>query len=276
MAEKYGDDRRSPIVERAESKAFSEEELLSSDPVTVVMSAKGWIRSAKGHDIDPEALSYKSGDSFRLAAKGKSNQPVVILDNTGRAYTLATHTLPSARGQGEPITGRINAPSGAAFEGLFMGQENQKLLLSSDAGYGFIAKLSDLQTKNKAGKAVLNLPKGAKVIQPFSVEDAEESYVVAASNEGRMLVFPLKDLPELARGKGNKMIGIPSARVAAREEFVVGVAVMKPGQVLKVNSGKRYLNMKFAELEHYIGDRGRRGHKLPRGFQKVDGLEIVE
>ncbi|MFT5577128.1 MAG: topoisomerase-4 subunit A, partial [Bermanella sp.] len=202
-----------------------------------------------------------------------SNQPVIVLDSTGRSYTLSAHTLPSARGQGEPITGRINPPSGATFNGMLMGSDDQRVLLASDAGYGFVAKLSDLQSKNRAGKAVLSLPKGAHVLNPV-VLDGSKGFVVAVTTEGRMLVFPIADLPEMARGKGNKMIGIPSARVAAREEYVVSAAVVGETDTLRVFSGKRYLSMKFSELQHYVGERGRRGNKLPRGFQKVDGLEI--
>ncbi len=273
-AEQYGDDRRSPLAEREEAKAFSELELMSADPVTVVMSDKGWIRAAKGHDIDPSALSYKSGDGFKMAARGKSNQNTVILDSTGRAYTVQSHNLPSARGQGEPVTGRINPPSGATFEGLLLGPPEQRCLLASDAGYGFVAKLGDLQTKNRAGKAALSLPKGARVLQPAAIDGEGELHVVAVSNEGRMLVFPLAELPELARGKGQKIIGIPGARVASREEFVVAVSVVQPGQTLVVYAGKRHHKLKFSDLEHYLGERGRRGNKLPRGFQKVDRVTV--
>jgi topoisomerase-4 subunit A len=276
VAEKFGDDRRSPLVERGEAKAFSELELMSADPITVVMSEKGWIRAAKGHDIDATSLSYKSGDGFKLAVRGRSNQPTIILDSTGRAYSLASHNLPSARGQGEPVTGRINPPSGASFEGLLMGDEEQLYLVSSDAGYGFVARLGDLQSKNRAGKAVLTLPKGAKVLQPARIRQREDAWVAAVSSEGRMLVFPLADLPQLSRGKGNKIIGIPSARVQSREEFVIGVQVLVPGDSLVVHAGKRHLTLKFAELEHYRGERGRRGNKLPRGFQKVDALALAD
>ncbi len=274
VAEQYGDDRRSPLVERDEAKAFSELELITADPITVVMSEKGWIRGAKGHDIDPSSLSYKSGDGFKLAVRGRSNQPVVILDSTGRAYAVASHNLPSARGQGEPVTGRINPPSGATFEGLMMGGDEQLYLLASDAGYGFVAKLGDLQTKNRAGKAALTLPKGGQVLQPVAIGEIEGSSVVAITNEGRMLVFSLADLPQLARGKGNKIIGIPGARVQSREEFVVGVQVLAEKDVLVVYAGKRHLKLKFSELEHYRGERGRRGNKLPRGFQKVDAMSV--
>jgi len=276
VVEAHGDERRSPLVERDEARAFSELELTTSDPLTIVLSEKGWIRAAKGHDIDPVALSYKSGDSFKLAAKGRSNMPTVVFDSTGRSYSFPSHNLPSARGQGEPLTGRINPPSGATFEGLLTGNPDDRFLIASDAGYGFVARFSDLLAKNKAGKALLTLPKGARVLQPAAVGKGSELLVAAATNEGRMLVFPLADLPELARGKGNKIIGIPSARAAAREEMVVGLCVMSDGDVLQVAAGKQYLKLKFTDLEHYRGERGRRGNKLPKGFQKVAGLSVVQ
>ncbi len=275
VAETHGDDRRAPITEREEAKAFSELELTTSDPLTIVVSEKGWIRAAKGHDIDPASLSYKSGDGFRFAARGKSNLPTVVLDSTGRAYTLPTHQLPSARGQGEPLTGSINPPSGATFEGLLTGAEGDRYLLASDAGYGFVVQFGQLQAKNKAGKAVLTLPKGAQVLPPASIAEGEEPLVVVATNEGRMLVFPLADLPEMARGKGNKLIGIQSARAAAREEFVAGLCVVTEGDTLQVTSGGHYRNFKWSELEHFRGERGRRGSKLPKGYQRVTRLEVV-
>ena len=275
VAEQFGDDRRSPLAEREEARAFSELELMSADPITVVLSEKGWIRAAKGHDIDSASLSYKSGDGFKLEARGRSNQPTVILDSTGRAYTLPSHNLPSARGQGEPVTGRINPPSGATFEGLLLADDSQRFLLASDAGYGFVAQYSDLQGKNRAGKGVLSLPKGGQVLQPVPVPAQDEgAWVAAVSNEGRLLVFPLVDLPQLARGKGNKIMGIPSARVQSREEFLVTVQVITEVQSLVILAGKRHLSLKFSELEHYRGERGRRGNKLPRGFQKVDGMRV--
>jgi topoisomerase-4 subunit A len=274
VAEKYGDNRRSPLVARTEARAFSELELVTADPITVVMSEKGWIRAAKGHDIDPTSLSYKSGDSYKMCAFGRSNQPVVILDSTGRAYTVPSHNLPSARGQGEPVTGRINPPSGASFNGLMMGADDALYLLASDAGYGFVAKLGDLQSKNRAGKAVISLSKGAQVLQPAAITAVEDTLVAAVSSEGRLLIFPLADLPQMARGKGNKIIGIPSARVQAREEFVVAVQVFTAQDTLVIHSGKRYQNFKLKDLEHYRGERGRRGNKLPRGFQKVDRMLV--
>ena len=276
VANDHGDERRSPIVAREEAKAFSELELTTADPLTIVLSEKGWIRAGKGHDIDPETLSYKSGDAFKLAAKGRSNQPTVVFDSTGRSYSLPSHQLPSARGQGEPLTGRINPPSGATFEALLTGVDADRYLLASDAGYGFIARFADLQTKNKAGKAVLSLPKGAGVLQPGSVGSADEAAMVAAvTNEGRLLVFPLTDLPELSRGKGNKIIGIPTPRAAAREELMVGAVVLVPGTVLQITAGKRHLKLKFSDLENYRGERGRRGNKLPNGFQKVVAVGVV-
>jgi topoisomerase-4 subunit A len=274
VAEKFGDERRSPLVVRDEAKAFSELELMSADPITVVMSEKGWIRAAKGHDIEPTSLSYKSGDGFKMAVRGRSNQPAVILDSTGRAYTVSSHNLPSARGQGEPVTGRINPPSGATFEGMMMGEQERLYLLVSDAGYGFVAKLGDLQSKNRAGKAAISLPKGGQVLQPAVINAVEGSWVAAVSNEGRLLVFPLADLPQLSRGKGNKIISIAGARVQSREEFVVAVQVLTETDSLVVYAGKRHLNLKFSELEHYRGERGRRGNKLPRGFQKVDSMLV--
>ncbi|WP_370981046.1 DNA topoisomerase IV subunit A [Agaribacterium sp. ZY112] len=276
VGKEYGDERRSPIVEREESQAFSETDLLSSDPITVVLSERGWIRSAKGHDIDATTLNYKSGDEFRFAAKGKSNQNAILLDSFGRSYSLPAHTLPSARGQGEPVTGRLNPASGASFEGLLIGEEKQRVLLASDAGYGFITTLADMHSKNKAGKACLTLPKGARVLPPRCFEKVEDAWLVAITNEGRMLLFPVSELPQLGRGKGNKIIGIPSARAASREELVIALEVISSDQILQVYSGKRHLSMKFKDLEHYLGERGRRGNKLPRGFQNVSSAEVLE
>jgi topoisomerase-4 subunit A len=209
-----------------------------------------------------------------MSVQGRTNQPTVILDSTGRSYTVPSHNLPSARGQGEPVTGRINPPSGATFEGLMMGAEEALFLLASDAGYGFVARLGDLQSKNRSGKAAISLPKGGRVLQPAAISSVEGSWVAAVSNEGRLLVFSLADLPQLSRGKGNKIIGIPGARVQSRDEFVVAVQVLTDKDNLVVYAGKRHLKLKFSELEHYRGERGRRGNKLPRGFQKVDSMLV--
>lgn len=275
-AEKYGDERRSPVVSRTESKAFTEMDLVSTEPVTVVLSEKGWIRSAKGHDIDAENLSYRSGDSYFMSVAGKSNQQVVFIDSTGRSYSLAAHTLPSARGQGEPLTGRLNPISGSTFITCLLGNDDEQYLLCSDSGYGFIGTLSDMQSKNKAGKNLITLPANAQILAPARVVDPEKSYIAAISNEGRLLVFPATDLPQMARGKGNKMISIPTARAASREELMVSAVAFNAEDTLLVYSGKRHLNLKFSDLEHYLGERGRRGNKLPRGFQNVDRIEVAD
>ncbi len=273
-AEEYGDDRRSPMVERESAEALDETELTPSEPITVVLSEKGWVRAAKGHEIDPVGLSFKSGDSFLAAARLRSNQPVMFLDSAGRSYSLLAHTLPSARGQGEPLTGRLTPPKGASFRAVLGGDGDQWYLVASDAGYGFLVQLKELYAKNKAGKALLSLPKGARVLQPAAVTDPESDRVVAISNEGRMLVFPVSELPALSRGKGNKIIGIPGKRVVSREEFVAVIACVPQGGKLTAYSGKRYITLKESDLDNYQGERGRRGGKLPRGFRKVDGVEV--
>ena len=273
VADEFGDARRSPLIERTEAQAFSEKDLLIAEPITAILSERGWVRAAKGHDVDPMGLSYKAGDRFLAMARGRSNQNVYLADNSGRYYALMGHSLPSARGQGEPVTGRLNPPSGAHFCDILMGSDDQKILLGSDAGYGFLARMADLHSKNRAGKAVVSIPKGGQILSARMVHDAD-SWVAAVSNEGRMLVFPVADLPALSRGKGNKIINIPASRLVMREEYMVDFAVIGPDASLVVHSGKRYLVMKNKDLKHYLGDRGRRGNKLPRGFQKVDRLTV--
>ncbi|MBA6097960.1 DNA topoisomerase IV subunit A [Pseudomonas juntendi] len=273
-AETYGDDRRSPIVERAEAKALSENELMPTEPVTVVLSEKGWIRCAKGHDIDATGLSYKAGDGFKAAAAGRSNQFAVLIDSTGRSYSLAAHSLPSARGQGEPLTGRLTPPPGATFDCVLLPEDDALYVVASDAGYGFVVKSEDLQAKNKAGKGLLSLPNGAKVMTPRPVANREQDWLAAVTTEGRLLVFKVSDLPQLGKGKGNKIIGVPGDRVASREEFVTDLAVIADGATLVLQAGKRTLSLKPDDLEHYKGERGRRGSKLPRGFQRVDSLQV--
>ncbi|KTB72797.1 DNA topoisomerase IV subunit A [Pseudomonas syringae] len=273
-AETYGDDRRSPIVARAEAKALSENELMPTEPVTVVLSEKGWVRCAKGHDIDATGLSYKAGDGFKTSSIGRSNQFAVFIDSTGRSYSVPAHTLPSARGQGEPLTGKLQPPPGATFECVLMPEDDALYVIASDAGYGFVVKGEDLQAKNKAGKALLSLPAGAKVILPRSVPDREQNWLAAVTTEGRLLVFKISDLPQLGKGKGNKIIGIPGERVASREEYVTDLAVIAQGATLVLQAGKRTLSLKPEDLEHYKGERGRRGNKLPRGFQRVDALLV--
>ena len=272
--EQYGDERRSPIERRQEARALSETDLMSSEPVTIILSEKGWVRCAKGHEVDPSTMNYKSGDKYRLSARGKSNQSSVFIDSTGRAYSVQTHSLPSARGQGEPLTGRVNPPSGATFEGLCVGDTSDCYLVASDAGYGFVVQHGDMVSKNKAGKALLTLPKNARVMSPVPVR-GEEQLLAAITNEGRMLVFPLSELPKLGRGKGNKIISIATARAAERVEILVALAVFSKGDSLVLRAGKRHVTLKPKDLEHYHGERGRRGNKLPRGYQKVDSVEVA-
>ena len=242
-AETYGDDRRSPIAERAEAKALSENELMPTEPVTVVLSEKGWVRCAKGHDIDATGLSYKAGDGFKGAAAGRSNQYAVFIDSTGRSYSLAAHSLPSARGQGEPLTGRLTPPPGASFECVLLPDDDALYVVASDAGYGFVVKGEDLQAKNKAGKGLLSLPNGAKVMTPRPVSDREQDWLAAVTTEGRLLIFKVSDLPQLGKGKGNKIIGVPGDRVASREEFVTDLAVVSEGRPLYCKRASvRYLS----------------------------------
>ena len=273
-AEIYGDARRSPIQSVDEARAFSDEDLISNDPITVVLSKKGWVRAAKGHEVDSSELQYRSGDAALCSSRGRMNDTLTFLDTHGRSYLVTPHSLPSARGQGEPLTGRLKPKEGARFVGMAMGSNSDKVLLASDAGYGFIASLGDLVTKNKAGKATLSVPKGARALAPFEFDEKENQYVAAVTTQGRLLVFSLDELPELARGKGNKIINIPTASWKAREETMLAARVLAEGQVLIVLSGARHLRMKMRDLEHYLGERARRGRKLPRGFQKVDGLLV--
>ncbi len=273
-AETFGDKRRSPLAEVVEAVAFSDEDLLSNEPVTVVLSEKGWVRSAKGHEVNPLELNYRGGDSFGLSALGRTNEILVFLDSTGRSYAVAPHTLPSARGQGEPLTGRLKPPAGARFVGVSMGSDETRVLLASNAGYGFVARLKDLVTKNKSGKALLSVPKEGSSLPLVTLTGAPDLQVAAVTNQGRMLVFPLDDVPELARGKGNKLINIPTPVFKSGEEQMVAVQVLGPDDELLILAGQRHLRIKPKDLKHYIGERARRGRKLPRGFQKVDSLAV--
>ncbi|HSO82747.1 DNA topoisomerase IV subunit A [Thiocapsa sp.] len=278
-AEKHGDPRRSPLVARASAAAIDEIDLTPSEPVTVVLSEKGWVRAAKGHEVDPVGLSYRSGDRFLMAVRVRSSQTVVFLDSTGRSYSLPAHSLPSARGQGEPLTGRLDPPAGARFVAVLGEAPEGRVLMASDAGYGFIARMEDLFAKAKAGKAVLSLPKGAEFLVPLALTGEEGGLegarLAAVTTAGHLLLFPVSELPEMPRGKGNKIIGIPSARVAAREELVIALAVVPQGGSLVLLSGKRTLTLKPADLDVYQGERGRRGRLLPRGFQRVEGLSVA-
>lgn len=272
----FGDERRSPIVERPEAQAMREEDMTPAEPVTVVMSQKGWVRAAKGHEVNGESLNYKSGDGFFSQAQGRSNEQVVFLDSHGKSYAIMAHTLPSARGLGEPLTSRLKSTPGSNFIGMLMGLPDQLCLLASDAGYGFLTPLKNLYVKSRSGKAIIKPPKGSNILTPHMVADKESQYIAAITTEGRLLVFPIAELPELPRGKGNKIINIPTAHVASREEYCVGVAVLNENSSLTLHSGKRHLTLKPNDLANFQGERGRRGNKLPRGFRKVDSIAIVE
>lgn len=274
-ADKYGDDRRSPMVSREEAKALSESKLVASEPVTVMISEKGWIRCGKGHDMDGTTLSYRSGDTFKDSDSGRSTQPSVLIDSTGRSYSMQTHLLPSARGQGEPLTGKLSPPAGAEFEWVVVPEENTTYLVSSDAGYGFIAKAEDFISKNKSGKAMVTLPSGSKVLKPLQVSSIEESFVAAITSEGRLLTFPLSDLPQLNKGKGNRIINIPTSRAASREELMIHLVVYKEGQGLKIAGEKKEVTITADKLADYQGERGRKGTKLPRGLEKVKRVEVI-
>lgn len=271
----YGDARRSPMVERKDSQALKEEDILPNEPITVVLSQKGWVRAAKGYDIDGRELSYKSGDEFKAQTNARSNQQVIFFDHEGKVYTLPGHVLPSARGQGEPLTGKLNPAEGVAFVALISGDPDDWVLLSNDAGYGFLTQLKDLYVKNRNGKACLKLPSNSQVLPPrvFTVKDAEQ--VACVTNTGRLLIFAATELPELTRGKGNKLINIQTIKAIAREEFVTDVQLMAVDDALTVHAGKRHFTLKAADLIHYQGERGRRGNRLPRGLQNVTVLQVT-
>jgi len=272
-ADKFGDRRRTRIVERKEAQAIKERDLTPADPVTVVLSVNGWVRAAKGHDIEPESLTYKPGDSFLSAARGKSNQFAVFLDTVGRTYSLEAHSLPSARGQGEPITARFALPPGARFVSVAIGPENEQHLLASDFGYGFLTEIGHLQSKNQKGKAMLKVPEGASALPSLAVDDPEHQLLAAVTSAGYLLVIALKDLPVLPRGKGNKIIQIPRKKLAEREEVLKHLVAFDPQDCLVIRSGKRSFKLTPEALKDYMAERGRRGKKLPRGFRSVDRME---
>ncbi|MCL9781496.1 DNA topoisomerase IV subunit A [Vibrio sp. S4M6] len=273
-ADKYGDNRRSPLIERSEAKALTERDLVPSEPITVVLSEKGWIRHAKGHEVDASGLNYKSGDQYLAHARGKSNQQAIFLGSDGRSYSLESHSLPSARSQGEPITGRLNITAGTSIRQVVMGEEEQLWLVGSDAGYGFVCKGSDLLSKNRSGKALVNLPQNSQIMPPKAVIDLESDEILAITNLGRMLLFPIKDLPQLGKGKGNKIINIPAAKSKDREEYLSHLLSLPQDSVLTLYAGKRKLGLKSSDLDNFRGERGRRGALLPRGLQKVTRVDI--
>ena len=272
----HGDDRRSPIVEREAAQAISETDLISAEPITIILSENGWVRSAKGHEVDAASLGYKSGDDYLDAARGKSNQLAVFIDSTGRTYAVPSHNLPSARGQGEPLTGRLSPPGGATFRGVMAGDPEQLFLLATDFGYGFVVKLEDLITRNKKGKVVLKVPDGARVLPPVAVADMETHWVAMVSNEGKLLIHHIADLPQLPKGKGVKIMNIPTAKTKSRQEYVTAVTVIDEDDNLKIFSGKRHKVLKPEDMEAFEGERAQRGHKLPQGFRSVSRMEPEE
>ena len=274
-AKKYASPRMSQLVEREEAKAISESEMTPAEPVTVILSEMGWVRCAKGHDIDPAGLSYKAGDKYLAHACGKSNQPVIFIDSTGRSYALDPLSLPSARSQGEPLTGKLTLPAGAAIEQVIMEPEKQELLMASDAGYGFICKFEDLIARNKAGKALISLPENAKVLKPEKLSESA-SLLVSLTSAGRMLIFPVRDLPALSKGKGNKIISIPAANAKARSELLVKLFLISEQASLEFHSGKRKITLKPEDLQKFRAERGRKGSQLPRGLHSNVDIVVVE
>ena len=271
----FGDARRSPIMEREDSQALKEEDILPNEPITVVLSQKGWVRAGKGYDVDGRELSYKSGDEFKAQTNARSNLQVIFFDNEGKVYTLPGHVLPSARGQGEPLTGKLNPAEGAVFVALTCGEPDDWVLLSNDAGYGFLTQLKELYVKNRNGKACLKLPSNAQILPPRIVTAKDMQQVACVTNTGRLLLFAASELPELTRGKVNKLINISTSKALLREEFVTDIQLIAADGVLTVHAGKRHFTLKAADLALYQGERGRRGNRLPRGLQNVTALEVT-
>lgn len=273
-ARRHGDARRSPLVARTAAQALAEADLVASEPMTVVLSEKGWVRAAKGHDIDPAALSYRDGDGLRAAARARSTQQVAFLDSSGRSYSTPVHSLPSARGNGEPLTGRFSPAPGASFQAVVSGEHDTRFVIASSHGYGFLTRFENLTGRNKAGKAMLSLSEGAHVLQPAAVGDLESDRLVVATSAGHLLAIPIGELPELDKGKGNKIIDIPKGKRGT--ERVTALAVVPAAGKLLVRAGARTMRLTFNELDTYLGARGARGGLLPRGWQKVEALLAVE
>ncbi|MBQ0724973.1 MAG: DNA topoisomerase IV subunit A [Cycloclasticus sp.] len=269
----YGDARRSPIVNRDLAQALDERALIPNEAMTIVISQKGWVRAAKGHDIDPMSLAFRSGDHYLASAKGRSNSLVYFLDSNGRVYNLPIHGLPSARGQGEPLTGNLKPAAGSMFVDVISGKD-ESIMLASSAGYGFVSQVAELATKNKAGKALLSLPQDASVL-PAALFESNDALVAVVTKQGRLLIFPVSEVPELARGKGNKLIQIPTKDLKSGDDGVLGFCVMDEQQSIRIHAGKRHINLKLADLQAYRGKRAQRGNKLPRGYQNPDAIELI-
>ena len=274
-AKKFGDPRRSPLVQRDAAQAISESELIPSEPVTVVISAKGWIRAAKGHEVDAATLSYRDGDSLLQAVRGRSTQQVAFLDSTGRSYSTLAHTLPSARGNGEPLNGRFTLPSGAHFVGAAIADNDARFVVASSFGYGFVTRFENFTGRNKAGKQLINADDVAEILQPALVTDTSKDWIVSITSAGHLLAFPISELPELDKGKGNKLIQIPPAKLKSGEERVIAVASVRQGGELTLYCGQRHITLSWRDLQAYEGARASRGNALPRGFQRVDSVEAT-
>ena len=266
-ADEYGDDRRSPLIEGRPAQAMSEQDLLPSEAVTVVLSENGWVRAAKGHDIDGVALGYKSGDAFCAQASGQSRQMTIFMDKTGRAYALPAHSLPSARSHGEPLTGRLNLPKGASFTQVLMGQPSDKLILASSAGYGFVTQLENLYSKNKAGKTTISVPTGSQVLTPATVQLGQ--FIMVVTSEPTMLVFPVDELPVLAKGKGNKLIQMPKG------ETVCAIFAFTPGQKVTLVAGSYEKTFGPTAIEEAFSSRAKKGLVLPRTLKKVTQIRLA-
>ena len=275
-AELFGDARRSPLVARKTAIAFKEEDIVANEAITVILSTMGWVRAAKGHEVDAQNLNYKAGDSFACLSMGRSNQAAIFFDVKGRSYSTAAHQLPSARGQGEPLTGKFSPPDNAAFLPYsLLSSEEQWVLLASDAGYGFVTQCGDLISKNKAGKAVVNLPDKGKLLPPLLVTNKATDRLLAITQSGHCLIFPLSDLPSLSKGKGNKIINISGSAYSAGEDALVKLVIVGVNQHVRLVSGKRDFVLKATDLVYYSGERARKGNKLPRGLLKVDEVMVV-
>jgi topoisomerase-4 subunit A len=275
-ATKYGDERRSPLIEREVAQALDESALVASEPVTVVLSQKGWIRAAKGHDVDAEGLNYREGDGLLAAVKARTTQQIAVIDSTGRSYSTPAHTLPSARGNGEPLTGRFSPPAGAGFDALAAGDNDTRLILATDFGYGFVTRFEALTGRNKAGKQIISLSEGAKILQPQASADPARDRIVVVTTEGHLLMFSVAELPELDKGKGNKLIEVPKAKLASGEERVAGIAVVAEGKgEVTLYAGQRKLTLRWNDLVEYGGNRATRGGLLPRGLRRVERIETT-
>ncbi|MBE9563261.1 MAG: DNA topoisomerase IV subunit A, partial [Proteobacteria bacterium] len=272
-SKKYGNSRKTPVIKREQAQAFAATTFISSEPITVILSTNGWVRAAKGHDIDPNSLNYRAGDKFANAAYGRNNQQAVFFDTTGRSYSASVHTLPSARSSGEPLTGRFTPPTGAKFIYVLLGEESDSYLLASNAGYGFVVNRENLYTKNKAGKAILTLPKDSGILPPLLISNQENQYYIVITSVGYLSIVKVADLPKLSKGKGVKLLNIPAKN---KDETVAILSLLDPKTTdkLVLYSGKRHLTLKNLDIESFIAERNRRGQKLPRGFQKIDRIEV--